>query len=439
MEVRMRSTLRPTSTGGGGIFFEYYREPCPICQKTGGCMIHKDGNMVVCIRVESNRPFGKHGAAPGYVHFLKGRDIRKIDTSDIVTFQSEPKKSPAELDRVFSAMIDLCPLREEHFQHLTAPSRGLTKDQIIIRGYRSFPTKPWTLVKALETEYSLSGEDLIGVPGFYEAEGKFGKYVSLKGVKESFLIPFRNEYNQIVGFQTRNDHKRNDVVVKIKKEGFDARIKEQPNLVQVFFKGQVVWEGEINDEPKSFDINGQTPKSFEDVAGIVHVKEGSRYFWLSSANLPRGTASGDPPPVHVAVPTSRLKAWKKGELMKAKAVWLSEGPLKCDIASDLIEKMYDPEELESLGTTFLALPGVGSWRLVLPMLKKMGVKIVNLCFDADAASNEQVKTHLINCAKELKKMDLIINVVLWNEKADQSKGIDDLLLSKRYPKINRLI
>lgn len=432
------NTLRATSTAGGGKYFEYYRETCPICHKTGGCMIHKDGNMVVCIRVESEKPFAKNSAIPGYIHYLNGVQVRKIDTSNIPAYEGEIKKPSDELDRVYQAMIALCPLREEHYEHLTSKSRGLSEEQIRIRGYRSFPTKPWTLIKALESDYSLSGDDLIGVPGFYEAEGKFGKFISLNGVKESFLVPFRNEYNQIVGFQTRNDHKRYDVELKVKKEGFYARIKEQPNLVQVLFEGEIIWEGAMDDQPKSFDIHGNTPKAFEDVAGIVRVKEGTRYFWLSSAKLPRGTGSGNPAPIHVSVPTNQLKRWEKGQLLKSKTVWLSEGPLKCDIASDLIVKMYESEELESIGTTFLALPGVPSWRLVLPLLEKMGVTTVNLCFDADAATNNDVKLHLTNCAIELKKRGIIINIVLWNEKKDGSKGIDDLLLSGKYPKINRL-
>ena len=401
-------------------------------------MIHKDGSMVVCIRVESDRPFAKDSAIPGFIHFLKGPNIRKVDTSNVSTVQSETKKTTQSLDHVFSAMIELCPLREEHYEHLTSKSRGLTEEQIITRGYRSFPTKPWTLIKALEQDFQIYGDDLVGIPGFYEAEGRFGKFMSLNGVRESFLIPFRNAYNQIIGFQTRNDNKRNDVELKIRKQGFDARIKEQPNLVQVLFEGEIIWEGPMGDKPKSFDENGETPKSYEDVAGIVHVREGKRYFWLSSANLPKGTGAGNPAPIHVSVPTRYLKQWEKGILLKAKTVWLSEGPLKCDIASDLIEKMYEPEELESIGTTFLALPGVGSWRLAIPILISMGVSTVNLCFDADAATNDDVKTHLKNCAIELKRLGMNINVALWNQQSEGAKGIDDLLLSGRYPKINRL-
>ncbi|MCM3245657.1 hypothetical protein M3598_23215 [Cytobacillus oceanisediminis] len=56
---------------------------------------------------------------------------------------------------------------------------------------------------------------------------------------------------------------------------------------------------------------------------------GLRCHTFSSAKKPEGTGSGNPAPIHVAVPTSKLKEWKEGVSLKARTEWLSEGPLKC--------------------------------------------------------------------------------------------------------------
>ncbi|WP_440274871.1 DUF3854 domain-containing protein [Ferdinandcohnia sp. SAFN-114] len=159
-------------------------------------------------------------------------------------------------------------------------------------------------------------------------------------------------------------------------------------------------------------------------------------YTLSSSKKNKGTSSGDPAPVHISVPTVRKKNWETGETLKTRTVWLSEGPIKTDIASDLIEKVFDPQELFVVGDTFLALPGANSWRLALPILKEMDVDEVNLCFDADVVSNPYVRQHLMECAKELKKEGYSANMVIWNQ-AD-GKGIDDLLLNCKIPHFKRL-
>src|SRR5690606_27053122 len=123
-------------------------------------------------------------------------------------------------------------------------------------------------------------------------------------------------------------------------------------------------------------------------------------------------------------------------LHKAKTVWLTEGPLKADISADCIERLYSPEEIQKLGSTLLALPGAGAWRLAIPILKEMGTETVNLCFDADAISNIHVKKHVLECAKSLKKDGFQANLILWNQ--DNGKGLDDLFLAGYKPHVKRL-
>jgi hypothetical protein len=405
-------------------WYEYYRTPCLICGSTGGCMLHENGDVVVCIRVESDRVFSKNSALPSYLHYLKGQK-QKIDKSKVEEYKGNPKKEPAVLDEVYRTFLDCLELEDGHYEHLISDERRLSDKQIMIRQYRSFPERPWDTVRMIQEEHG--NDNFTGIPGFFLKDNRYWTIAGTKGI----LIPFRNHFNQIVGFQYRIDNPPNVVEIKENRPGLRARIKEQPNLVQVTFDGEIILEQHLELGKKWTTINHD-----KDIKGWVRVVKGNRYYWLSSANKPEGTASGDPAPIHIAVPSSQLNQWESGKLHKARSVWLSEGPLKCDIAADCIEKLYDPLELEDIGTTFLALPGVGAWRLAIPVMKEMGVEQVNLCFDADAISNPQVKMHLMECAKELKSEGFRANLVLWKE--EDGKGIDDLLLQSKIPHIKKM-
>lgn len=407
-------------------WYEYYRTPCVICGSTGGCMVHVDGSAVACIRVESEKFFSQNSALPSYLHILKGDKKKKVEKSEVESLhQGNPKKDNTTLNQVYSTFLDCLELDDDHYEHLISKERQLTDQQVTVRQYKSFPSRPWEIAKEIGEE--LGVDNFTGIPGFYQKDNKYWTIAGTHGI----LIPFRNHYNEIVGFQYRIDNPPNVVEVKLNRPGLTARVIEQPNLVQIVFDGEIILEkkSEISKKWETINYDG-------DIKGWVRVVKGNRYFWLSSANKPQGTGSGNPAPIHVAIPTSKLNNWKTGDVHKARTVWLSEGPLKCDIAADLIEKLYDPLELDDIGSTFLALPGVGAWRLAIPIMKEMGVDKVNICFDADAVSNSQVKKHLMECAKELKQEGFRANLVLWNE--EEGKGIDDILVQSKLPHIKPL-
>lgn len=105
---------------------------------------------------------------------------------------------------------------------------------------------------------------------------------------------------------------------------------------------------------------GQTEAVISGSESGVKLVKGQRYFWLSSASKEDGTGAGDPLPVHVAVPTRQLNSWESSTLLKTNAVWITEGALKADIAVEHIIKVNKSEELEVIGSTFLAIPGVNT-------------------------------------------------------------------------------
>lgn len=67
------NTLRRTKMEG---WFEYYREVCPICHKSGGCIRNEEGDVVGCIRVESKKVFSKNPLT--YLHFLNEKQKKGV-------------------------------------------------------------------------------------------------------------------------------------------------------------------------------------------------------------------------------------------------------------------------------------------------------------------------------------------------------------------------
>jgi hypothetical protein len=95
-------------------------------------------------------------------------------------------------------------------------------------------------------------------------------------------------------------------------------------------------------------------------------------------------------------------------------VRVTEGPLKASIATS------------KTGLLTIGLPGVGSWRLALPVLKSLGAERVRLAFDSDASVNPNVAGALAYAARGLVASGYKVEVERWNA---THKGIDDALVA----------
>ncbi len=127
--------------------------------------------------------------------------------------------------------------------------------------------------------------------------------------------------------------------------------------------------------------------------------EGGRYRWVSSREFNAGCSPGAP--VHVTGTVST-----NGE------VWITEGPLKADIAA------------LKLGRLVLAVAGVSNWPGVIPIIRKLKPERAIIAFDMDKVSNSAVKLHsdaLMGC---LIKRGIRIFEAGWDT---HFKGLDDLL------------
>jgi len=385
-------------------------------------MINEKGDTVVCIREESEVQFSK--SFPSWVHSLKKDQIRDtiMELSNQEFIEDNPKENPEILDNVYRTLLDCTVLSDAHYDHLTSPTRQMSDKEVYTRQYRSFPLKPWKTVH--EIRRMLGIDDFKGIPGFFQNEYGW----SISGT-EGILIPYRNQYNQIIGYQTRIDNPPPDLEIKLGSiKGLKAQIKEYP-LAQILVNDVIIEEVEIP--------LGKTHSVYHDGGyGFVKMVKGQRYFWLSSANKKNGTGAGNPLPVHVSIPTKELEFWEKGKIRKASSVWITEGALKADIAAEHITKVYAEKELEEIGSTILAIPGVNTWRSVIPLLKTMDTKHINIAFDMDAMENPKVAFHLKQLALELKNNGFTANVVLWNP--EDGKGIDDVLINRRSPTLKKL-
>ena len=117
--------------------------------------------------------------------------------------------------------------------------------------------------------------------------------------------------------------------------------------------------------------------------------------------MPFGCSSGSP--VHVSKPCG----------VNLQEVWITEGPLKADIAALKLQRL------------FLAVSGVGNWRGVIPILQELKPTRVIVCFDMDKIQNPAVRLHLEMFTNCLMKKGIRTFEADWDR---EFKGIDDLLV-----------
>ncbi len=127
--------------------------------------------------------------------------------------------------------------------------------------------------------------------------------------------------------------------------------------------------------------------------------EGGRYKWLSSRGFNAGCSPGTP--VHVT-----------GRISVNNEVWITEGPLKADIAA------------LKLGRLVLAVAGVGNWPGVIPIIRELKPERAIIAFDMDKSSNPAVKLHSDALMACLIRRGIRTFEADWDA---HFKGLDDVL------------
>lgn len=138
-------------------------------------------------------------------------------------------------------------------------------------------------------------------------------------------------------------------------------------------------------------------------------RSGRKYCWLSSAGR-----RDRPYPVGVAAKAVYHAAVPVGTTFKR--VWITEGPLKADIAA------------LHLGEPVIAVPGVNTWKSsgLLGALRTVGTKEVVMAFDMDVKHNRFVGQAEEQLTRALTRYGLRVCQAVWDPAV---KGLDDLLLA----------
>ena len=138
-----------------------------------------------------------------------------------------------------------------------------------------------------------------------------------------------------------------------------------------------------------------------------------KYMWFSSAERNGGCSSNSP--VNIS-----------GDVYNSEAVYVTEGPLKGQIAHALS------------GKPFLATAGVNQQKeleTVFSRIKKYGrCRVIVDAFDMDDKSNPHVKRGHINLAWLAEKYGFSPKRITWNH---QYKGIDDYLFAKKKKEVSK--
>lgn len=181
------------------------RNPCPICQRTSWCVVKPDGSAVLCRRVETGSKRTKYdkNGAEFFVHQW-GAEILFSSGSTKKIYAPPPTcAAPDDLHRVYSSLLASLPIYQAHADNLR--SRGLSDDEILFRGYRSFP-RPALRNLAARKLYCEFGEILCSkIPGIH-FPWIFGSEIipALAGTC-GIAIPVRNLDQKIIALKIRSD------------------------------------------------------------------------------------------------------------------------------------------------------------------------------------------------------------------------------------------
>ncbi|WP_285079244.1 hypothetical protein [Paenibacillus sp. UMB7766-LJ446] len=361
----------------------------------------------------------RHELVPGAIPNHEKIEIEQVDAVD--------KKPNAHLDRVYRALTkELC-ISVAHEIHLRE-ARNMSDDTIRVREYRTMPeSERWTIAKEVGKRLS-SDSDLLGVPGFFVQEGKYGPYWTMSGYS-GLMVPFRSIQNEITGWQIRVDSPPLELDLKGAVKGTIRQEIEKDHLgnrraLCALTVGGKELEVQLTVKDKKVCMKD------EQFIFSVELKQSQRYWWWSSGSKTNGASIGGPIPYHLALPSPCLRYWNSdndaASLIDCSEVWVTEGALKADKAADgLLKPVF-------------GLPGVGSYPLILEPLKELGCKHVVIAFDADSVKTPEVQRALELCAEFFAaNTDMKLSLAMWD--ISLGKGIDDLLDQGYIPQVSLLV
>lgn len=392
-------------TGGkGGIsFYMYYKwgkfdesffleAVEDVCYLMGHTVMYRDGT-----EMKSDRPVQQH--------------------TQIEERRDSPLAEPQLITAVYQSLVNKLTLNIDHYHHLLN-ERKLSPSVIALRQYRSYPERPYLIARDIGEEFTT----LEGVPGFYESVKRddSGTYWNLAGTP-GILIPVRDEYGVIQGFQLRVESPKLSPVIKsVEEHHLQAEITDK-QVLTVLYKKRLVYSGKVTgSETIPIRVAGQ-------LVGTVTLKKRNKYIWLSSSGRRKGTKAV--PTYHVSYPPAGIP---DGSTIDCSTVFVTEGPLKGDISSEYI------------GKPVVSFPGLSQWYLGVEGAMKLNPNRVVIAVDGDALhtvkdkdtddEREEAGEVIRSLIRSFASEGVSIDLAIWDAKMS-SKGIDDLYTSGLKPNI----
>ena len=422
--LKLRKLSNQTKNSVKNTWFEMVGMPCPICNKTGWCLINGTYDKVVCMRhLDETRPQHINGT----LYNLTG-DKPNIKMNEIEQNEGEKRQPDNIQHAVHSLLIKVFGLTKEDKEHLMVV-RGLSEEQIKLRGY--FSTSKVNLQKQVingksiwEDEFSklgLSQDAWKGIAGFsFDEKGNCPVFLTKPGI----AIPCRNVFGQIVGMQIRiskeeikyfpKNATRDDVRIALSNtdRGIFYTIRDNSSF-SVITKG-LAKENHVSlpSHNLEFDITA-SPK----------------YLFASSVSKKNGTAASSVP--HYAFSDSILAQADfdaQGnakvpllDLLDKKSVILTEGLLKGDIVASYIEST----KFSKLAQVVVSIAGVNVWKKAVRELQKYELLRVFSAFDQDFEENEAVYAQMSSMVNHLLENGFGTYALSW----EVGKGLDDCILA----------
>ncbi|WP_265482825.1 DUF3854 domain-containing protein [Lactobacillus sp. PV037] len=492
------TSMRDNDYDDNGVFWlEFQGATCPICGHQNWCVTNVTGTKVICMRESGNTKYKSKKLRNGTLYFLGNDKSIKIDLSKISKVKTLKKAHSNILDLMYRGVLSNYSLTHKHLEDLHR--RGLTNEMIKLHGDRGFGsyyerdpknrlTIPQVFIRRLEdgligkksiweqflkdtkdkTHNAVINTDLWkGVPGFYQSvldpkkEGLTSNPEQSKlsypifEATEGLLVPYYDELNRLIGFQSRVDNvKKKLVIVSTYSVDYNGNVTDYGNTqnkqyyvdfnskngnYSIYFNAKGCNENNFEKASKMFSGNAFEEKSKEftiedkPFGYKLKLEEGGKYFWVSSGNKNYGTHSGSPVQVAYNPKIARLNPSNKADFIKIKkyttkkkSIWLTEGGLKAIVAANYLPAIFSNDELEKYGRDVLGVAGVNSYAKFIPMLKKLNVRTVTTAYDMDFIENKQVMENYRKMLIELKKNGIQVRIAHWD--GSKAKGIDDALV-----------
>lgn len=390
------------------------KNPCPICGKTGWCMIYYDRSKVACERTTNEKnPEKINGASIFILDEKQKQTVKKVKA-----FKAQKNFSALDnqrLSRVYNVVLEETfhttgsRLEDESYEDLKR--RGLSDDTIsrkkitslhniaLAEVFKRTPNGKLTWdPKHFQTNFKNWFEDANlpdfawkGVPGFYNwVHTEEGEKVN----SITFGLPKSKEY-ELLGFDLKEN-------------------RWCPSMQAVNGAQYVIPAVDIDN-----NIFGMQIRHFND--------EGPKYTWMTSKYDYEGTKAVTGvnvslvPELDKVRETKEMKNWlHHGK----KAVILTEGVLKSIVAAEYLPKVYSRQELNKLGTIVLGNGGVSQWKQFIPVLHELNATNVVVAYDMDRNKNQMVLNYQKALIRTLVNDGFHVAQASWDPKY---KGIDDAL------------